>query len=196
MPDTPENPGAYPQPGGQAPGLDFPVARIVVLLSLACGAVVGAAVGRIKGKQTGEHRLFHSLHEYLECGDVMWADRYYCSYGEIALLLGLGVDTVMRLPQRRPVDFRRGQRLGREDQVVTGTKPACPDWLDAATYTALPATLKRRELRVRVIQRGFRTRLVRVATTWLKAKAFTREERVGLYRARWQDWTCVRSSRP
>ena len=125
MPDTPENQGAYPQPGGQAPGLGFPVARIVVLLSLACGAVLGAAVGRIKGKQTGEHMLFHSLHEYLERDDVMLADRYYCSYWEIALLLGLGVDTVMRLHQRRPVDFRRGQRLGHEDPGVTGTKPAC-----------------------------------------------------------------------
>jgi putative transposase len=129
MPDTPENQGAYPQPGGQAPGLGFPVARLVVLLSLACGAVVGAAVGRIKGKQTGEHMLFHSLHEYLERDDVMLADRDSGSYWEIALLRGLGVDTVMRLHQRRPVDFRRGQRLGREDHVVTWTKPACPDWM-------------------------------------------------------------------
>jgi hypothetical protein len=46
MPDTPENQGAYPQPSGQARGLGFPVACIVVVLSLACGAVLGAAVGR------------------------------------------------------------------------------------------------------------------------------------------------------
>ena len=130
---TPENQGAYPQPGAQAPGLGFPGARIVVLLSLACGAVLGAAVGRIKGKQTGEHMLFHSLHEYLERDDVMLADRNSGSYWEIALLVGLGVDTVMRLHPRRPVDFRRGQRLGREDHMVTWTKPACPDWMDAAT---------------------------------------------------------------
>jgi hypothetical protein len=97
MPDTPENQGAYPQPGGQAPGLGFPVARLVVLLSLACGAVVGAAVGRIKGKQTGEHMLFHSLHEYLERDDVMLADRDSGSYWEIALLRGLAL-----LPQLEP----------------------------------------------------------------------------------------------
>lgn len=33
MPDTEENQQAYPQPGSQAPGVGFPVARIVVVLS-------------------------------------------------------------------------------------------------------------------------------------------------------------------
>jgi putative transposase len=101
-----------------------------VVLSLACGAVLGAAVGRIKGKQSGENRLSHSLHEHLDRDDVVLADRYYCSYWEIALLLERGVDVVRRLHQRRPVDFRRGQRLGHEDPGITWTKP---DWMDAAT---------------------------------------------------------------
>lgn len=193
MPDTPENQGAYPQPGSQAAGLGFPVARLVVVLSLACGAVLGAALGRIKGKQSGENMLFHSLHEHLERDDVVLADRYYCSYWEVAVLLGRGVDVVMRLHQRRPVDFRQGQRLGHEDHVVTWTKPACPDWMDAVTYAALPATIKIRELRVRVIQRGFRTRVLVVATTLLNAKEFTREELAGLYRARWHAELDLRS---
>ena len=90
MPDTPENQGAYPQSGSQAAGLGFPVARLVVVVSLACGAVLGAALGRIKGKQSGENMLFHSLHEHLERDDVVLADRYYCSYWEIALLRGRG----------------------------------------------------------------------------------------------------------
>src|SRR5262249_1142224 len=45
MPDTEANQQAYPQPSTQAPGLGFPGARIVVVLSLACGAVLAAAVG-------------------------------------------------------------------------------------------------------------------------------------------------------
>ena len=61
MPDTAANQQAYPQPGSQAPGLGFPVARLVVVLSLACGAVLAAAVGRIKGKQTSEPMLFRVL---------------------------------------------------------------------------------------------------------------------------------------
>src|SRR5262245_2029031 len=36
-------------PASQKPGLGFPVARLVVVCSLACGAVVAAAIGRITG---------------------------------------------------------------------------------------------------------------------------------------------------
>ena len=90
MPDTPENQGAYPQPGSQAAGLGFPVARLVVVVSLTGGAVLGAALGPIQGKQSGENRLFHSVPEYLERDDVVLADRYYCSYWEVAVLLGRG----------------------------------------------------------------------------------------------------------
>ena len=90
MPDTEANQQEYPQPGSQKPGLGFPVARLVVVLSLACGAVLAAAVGRIKGQQSSEPMLFHSLHASLERDDVILADRFYCSYWEVALLLGRG----------------------------------------------------------------------------------------------------------
>src|SRR5262249_7714442 len=135
MPDTAANQQAYPQPGSQAPGLGFPVARIVVVLSLACGAVFGTAIGRLKGKQTSENLLFHSLYEHLERADVVLADRFYCSYWEITLLGQRKIDVVMRLHQRRQVDFQRGQRLGREDHVVTWTKPIRPDWMDSVQAT-------------------------------------------------------------
>ena len=63
MPDTAENQAVYPQHGGQKPGCGFPLARIVVLLSLATGCVVDAAVGSSKGKLTGEHALVRgSMH--------------------------------------------------------------------------------------------------------------------------------------
>jgi hypothetical protein len=134
MPDTEANQQAYPQPGSQAPGLGFPVARLVVVLSLACGAVLAVAVGRIKGQQTSETMLFHGLHASLERDDVVLADRFYCSYWEVALLLGQGIDVVMRAHQRRAVDFRRGQRLGYEDHSLHWTKPKRPAWMDGTTY--------------------------------------------------------------
>jgi hypothetical protein len=185
MPDTEANQQEYPQPGSQAPGLGFPGARLVVVLSLACGAVLAAAVGRIKGQQTSETMLFHGLHASLERDDVVLADRFYCSYWEVALLLGQGIDVVMRAHQRRVVDFQRGQRLGHEDHLIHWTKPKRPAWMDETTYAGLPATIEMRELRVRVTQRGFRTRVVLVATTLLDVEVFTKEELAGLYRARW-----------
>jgi hypothetical protein len=70
MPDTEATQQAYPPPGSQAPGLGVPVARLVVVLSLACGAVLAAAVGRITGQQTSAPMLFHRLHEHLERDDA------------------------------------------------------------------------------------------------------------------------------
>ena len=193
MPDTEANQQEYPQPGSQQPGLGFPVARLVVVLSLACGAVLAAAVGRIKGQQSSETMLFHSLHAPLERDDVVLADRFYCSYWEVALLRGRGIDIVMRLHQRRQVDFRGGRRVGREDHVVSWTKPKRPAWMDEATYAGLPATMDIRVLRVCVPQRGFRTRVVLVATTLLDAQVYSKEDLAGLYRARWHAELDLRS---
>jgi len=193
MPDTEANQQAYPQPGSQKPGLGFPVARLVVVLSLACGAVLTAAVGRIKGKQTSEPMLFHSLHAYLERDDIVLADRFYCSYWEVALLLGRGIDIVMRLHQRRQVDVQGGRRVGREDYVVAWSKPKRPAWMDEATYAELPATMDIRVLRVCVPQRGFRTRVILVATTLLEAQVYPKEDLAGLYRARWHAELDLRS---
>jgi hypothetical protein len=57
MPDTPENQAEYPQISSQLPGGGFPMARIVVVFSLAVGTVLDAAIGRYQGKQTGENSL-------------------------------------------------------------------------------------------------------------------------------------------
>jgi hypothetical protein len=45
MPDTPENQEAYPQLNCQQKGVGFPIARGVVLLSLATAMVCGLAMG-------------------------------------------------------------------------------------------------------------------------------------------------------
>jgi Transposase DDE domain len=185
MPDTPANQDAYPQHGNQAPGCGFPIARIVVLLSLATGAVLDAAIGPRKGKLSGESALLRSLHGRLKRGDIALTDRGLCSYFEVALLLAQGVDVVMRQHTNRPVDFRSGHRLGHEDHTLEWTKPQRVRWMDPETYATIPETLTIRELRVRVVQRGFRSRTLIVMTTLLDAKEFSHDELAGMYRARW-----------
>ena len=61
MPDTPENQEAYPQPPSQEKGLGFPIARLVVLLSLATGMLGDMALGPYTGKETGETALLRQL---------------------------------------------------------------------------------------------------------------------------------------
>jgi hypothetical protein len=193
LPDTPANQAVYPQPSHQRPGLGFPLARLVVVFSLAVGTVVDAAVGPFAGKRTGEPALFRSLHERLQPGEVVLADRYYCSYFEIALRQQRGVDVVMRLHQRRPVDFRKGRRLGKEDHLIVWHKPKRPAWLDEATYAQLPATLELREVRQRGTRPGFRTQTVVAVTTLKDPRAVTRTDLTGLYRLRWHGELDLRS---
>jgi len=193
MPDTPENQAAYPQSKSQKPGLGFPLARLLVVFSLAVGTALDAAIGRYQGKETGETALFRSLHDNLCQGDIVLADRYFCSFFEIALLQQRGVDVVLRLHQRRRVDFRRGQRLGRNDHLVVWRKPQRPDWMDEATYRQLPDTLTLREMRFAVTPPGFRTDTIVVVSTLVDAEEVSIHDLANLYRARWQAELDLRS---
>ena len=117
MPDTPANQRAFPQHSNQKPGCGFPIARVVVLLCLATGPA-----------RPGGGPLERQAHRR-GCpaarppgppapGDILLGDSYYSSFQEIAALLGMGVDVVMRQHGGRPTDFRRGAKLGREDHLV------------------------------------------------------------------------------
>lgn len=185
MTDTADNQAAYPQCPAQKEGVGFPLARIVVLLSLATAMVKDMAMGPYAGKETGETALLRALLERLGQGDILLADRYYCSYFMIALLGERGIDFVTRLHQRRDVDFRRGRRLGPGDHVVTWTKPVRPDWMDQASYERMPASIQVREVEVQVQQPGFRTESLVVVTTLTDAEQYSKEDVAELYHQRW-----------
>ncbi|MBF0585106.1 MAG: IS4 family transposase [Magnetococcales bacterium] len=176
MPDTPENQAKFPQPASQKPGLGFPLARLVVLLSLATGGVLDMAVGPNKGKKTGEHALFRQVLGALNPGDILLADRYYCSYFLLAILRQMEVDAVFQVHASRKVDFRRGRRLGKRDHIVEWSKPARPDWMDLDAYEAMPPTLSIRETKVGGLV---------LVSTFLDPKEVTREELGDLYKLRW-----------
>jgi len=193
MPDTPENQAEYPQAKTQRRGCGFPIARIVVVFSLAVGTVLEAAIGQYKGKQTGENSLFRTLHDLLAKGDVLLADRYFSGWFDLALAVERGVDVVVRKHQLRRTDFRTGVRLGREDHIVCWPKPQRPKGMSREIYRALPQCLRLRELRVHVKQRGFRTRTLVVVTTLRDPVAYTAGDIGDLYRRRWDAELHLRS---
>lgn len=185
MPDTPANQAEYPQPTTQEPGLGFPIARLVVLLSLATAMVKDLAIGPYAGKETGETALLRELLERFQSGDILLADRYFCSYFMIALLLERGVDFVARLHQARTADFRRGRRLGPGDHLVEWQRPAKPEWMDQETYERMPASIRVREVEVQVQQPGFRVDSFVVVTTLTDADQYSRDDLAELYHQRW-----------
>jgi hypothetical protein len=185
LPDTPANQAAYPHAAHQKAGLGYPMMRVVVLLSLATAACLGAAWGPYCGKETGESALLRSLLDSLDGVDLLLADRYYCTYWLVALAGARGKEVVFRMHHRRHYDFRRGRRLGAADHVVVWRRPPCPDWMDAATYATIPPTLTVRELRVSVATRGYRTRELVIVTTLTDATVYAKEAIADLYHERW-----------
>ena len=176
MPDTPENQEAYPQPDSQKQGLGFPIVRLVGVLSLATGVLLDYAIAPYQGKETGEHALLRTILGCFSSGDIMLGDRYYCTYFLIAKLQSMGVDAVFQQHASRKSDFRRGKRLGIKDHLTTWTKPLRPDWMDEATYLAMPKTLT-----VREIKSGGKI----IVTTILEPKQATRLEIAEFYTERW-----------
>ena len=75
MPDTRANQARFPQNHEQKAGLGFPLARVVAIISLSCGAVLERAMGPCKDKETGETALLWGLAQKLARGDVVVIDR-------------------------------------------------------------------------------------------------------------------------
>ncbi|MBV9997953.1 MAG: IS4 family transposase [Verrucomicrobia bacterium] len=184
MPDTAQNQEAYPQPSGQKADCGFPMLKLVGLFSLATGALLHAVHGPVR---VHDVQLFRQLWHHLAPGDVLVADRGFCSFGLLATLQQRGVDGLMRLHQARRVNWRRGQRLGKADRQLAWTKPrGCPRTLSAEQFAALPDTLTVRQARVKVTLKGFRPRSLVLVTTLLDPVAYPAEALAGLYLQRWQ----------
>lgn len=184
MPDTEANQAAYPQSGEQQPGLGFPLAMLVALISLSTGAVLRWASGPCRGKGSGEQALFRSLIPHLSLGDIILVDRYHCTYFTVAMLASHGVDILTRQHHRRITDFRQGHHLGQRDQLVTWHCPQRPDWMDHETYAHMP-----KQLTVRQIEVAGRV----LVTTLTDAQSVSPRDLDTLYRQRWQVEVDLRS---
>ena len=205
MPDTPALQEHFGQPGKQLPGCGFPVAHLLALFHAGTGLVVQILAAPLRIHDLSE---VVDLHPDLCPNDVLVADRGFCSYAHLALLVQAGVHAVFRMHQKQIVDFtpgrphvepaRRGkgskgqprsrwlQQLGAQDQRVHWLKPlTCPPWMEAEQFAHLPDRLELRELRYRVHRKGFRVKSITLVTTLLDAVLYTVDALAQLYGARW-----------
>lgn len=207
MPDTPELQEHFGQPGGQRAGCGFPTAHWLVMMHAGTGMITKLLAAPLR-----THDLAKSaeLHPELQAEDVLVGDRAFCSFVHFALLLQRGVQGVLRIHQRLIVDFtpgrphvllgqdkRRGQqglprsrwikRLGSNDQLVEWFKPSDrPAWMSAEQFAALPASVRIRELRYTITERGFRTKTITLATTLLDSQVYELPALANLFRDRWE----------
>jgi hypothetical protein len=184
MSDTAVNQAEYPQHANQRQGCGFPLMRWVVMFSLTTGAALQV---RLSAFKTSEVTLARACYEQLAPGDVGLADSAYGTYVDLALVKAQGADGVFRKHHARKVDFRRGQKLGIGDHIVTWQKPErCPKALSKDVFEALSETLQVREVHLQVQRRGFRPKEVILVTTLLDAQRYSKAQLAELYYNRWQ----------
>jgi hypothetical protein len=205
MPDTPALQKRFGQPYGPKPGCGFPVAHLLVLFDAGSGCLLDVLVSSWK---IGDLTRVAELHRWFTPGDVLVADRGFCSYAHVALLTQHGVHLVLRMHQSQNVDFHphrpagraTGQprstwlaRCGFHDQVVLWPRPRkVSRTMTPEQYAGLPAYVAVRELRYRVRTRGFRTRVITLVTTLLDSASYPAEDLADLYQQRWQVETNLR----
>jgi hypothetical protein len=183
MPDTEANQARWPQSKAQKPGCGFPILKLTAIFSLASGALLHLAHA---SKHVHESILLRLLWDCLSPGDILLADRGFCSFLQIANPLQRGVDSVMRLHQKRPANLRQGKHLEPGSRLITWVKPARRDAnCTQQEYAALPNALTLRLISYRVSTPGFRTREVVLVTTLLDPLLDPAAGLAGLYFQRW-----------
>jgi len=150
------------------------------------------------------------LHPELQANDLLVADRGFCSYVHLALLLQRGVHGLLRLHQNTIVDFTPGRahvlphqrntkqkkgkprsrwikQLGVTDQIVEWQKPVdSPPWMTAEQFASAPETITVRELRYKIHEKGFRSKEITLVTTLLDSARYTVDELASQYQQRWE----------
>jgi hypothetical protein len=208
MPDTPVLQSFFGQPGGQKPGCGFPVAHWLAMMHMGTGMITKMLASPLR---TGDMSRMVELHPELRSGDLLAADRAFCSFPHLCLLMERGVHVVIRVYHQTIVDFTPGRphavpnkgkgskrtglprsrwlrRIGVQDQVVAWLKnsKSKPPWMTAEQFASLPGEITVRELRYQVHQKGFRTKTVTLVTTLLDDRVYSLPEIAALYHRRWE----------
>ena len=208
MSDTPSLQAHFGQPGGQRKGCGFPVAHWLVMMHMSTGMITRMLTSPLR---THDMKRVTELHPELQSSDVLVADRGFCSYPHLCLLIARGVDALFRVHQQTIVDFTIGRahavptkgksarrkglprskwirRLGINDQIVQWFKnpQSKPVWMSDEQFTSLPDYITVRELRYQVHKKGFRVKQVTLVTTLLDDQIFSLSQLADLFRRRWE----------
>lgn len=207
MPDTPQLQAYFGQPGQQKPGCGFPTAHWLVMLHAGTGMITKMLASPLR---THDMSKTVEVHPELQANDLLVADRGFCSYAHLALLLQRGVHGLLRIHQRTIVDFMPGRahvvpgrgknekkkgrprslwikQLAATDQIVAWLKPADkPRWMSSEQYAALPASIEVRELRYTIHEKGFRPEAITLVTTLLDAQRYSLSNLSEQFRQRWE----------
>jgi len=184
--DTPANQKAYPQPSSQKQGCGFPTMEVVGLLNLSHG---GWEAHKTCRWNRHDSRAASSLVQYLGGGDLLLADRAFCSYELIARCQQRGAQVLMRLHQARHKALRwnKGKRINSHERLVIWQRP---EWrpgsaLPRKLWEQLPATLDLRLIKLNYENRSGEQGELILVTTLTDDVRHDGIELAELYARRW-----------
>ena len=185
MPDTAENQAIWPQTRGQKPGCSFPQASVCACFCLHTGALLSHRMG---SRKSHELPLLRQQHDQFKPGDIFLGDKGFCSYFDVDQFQQLGVDSVISVGVRKPVEVTSALSvLGHNDLLIQWPKP---QWNKKSSYSkedwqALPDKLTLRQIKVVVDNPGFRVQSFYIATTLTDAQTYSAADIADLYYQRW-----------
>lgn len=180
MSDSAELHEHFHLPQGTRPGIGYPLATVMGLIDAASGLFVQMLCLPLF---VHEMSAVAKVHDSLQSGDILLGDRAFCSFAHLALLNARGIFACFRLHQRRKGQGARGiQRWQRPGKA--------PAWIMLEQYLALPAWIDVRLVSYTLVQKGFRTRQVTIATTLMDDAAWPDAKLAELYGQRWQIEGC------
>ncbi len=185
MPDTSENQAVWPQTRGQKPGCGFPQATVCACFCLHTGALLSHRMG---SRKNHELPLLRQQHDQFKPGDIFLGDKGFCSYYDVDQFQQLGVDSVISVGVRKPVEVASALAvLGHNDLLIQWPKPK---WNKKSSYSkedwqALPRQLTLRQIKVIVDNPGFRVQSFYIVTTLTDAQTYSAADIADLYYRRW-----------
>ena len=185
MPDTAENQAIWPQTRGQKPGCSFPQASVCACFCLHTGALLSHRMG---SRKSHELPLLRQQHDQFKPGDIFLGDKGFCSYYDVDQFQQLGVDSVVSVGVRKPVEVASALAiLAHNDLLIQWPKPK---WSKASSYSkedwqALPEKLTLRQIKVVVDNPGFRVQSFYMVTTLTDAQTYSAADIADLYYQRW-----------
>jgi len=185
MPDTLENQAIWPQTRGQKPGCSFPQASVCACFCLHTGALLSHRMG---SRKSHELPLLRQQHDQFQAGDIFLGDKGFCSYFDVDQFLRLGVDSVISVGVRKPVEVASALGvLAHNDLLIQWPKPK---WNKTSSYSkeewqALPEKLTLRQIKVVIDNPGFRVQSFYIVTTLTDAQTYSAADIADLYYQRW-----------
>jgi Transposase DDE domain len=185
--DTSKNQAKYPQPKTQKAGCGTPVMGFLGILDLAKGSIASYKLGK---HTDHDLKVAQEMCDDLNRDDLLLADRAFCSYGFISLLLAKGVHSVMRLHQARhkALNWSKGKYIDQNSRLVTWKKGSRPSKspMTQEQWDSFPEELSIRYIRTTGRSRDGKPRKLYIATTLTDAELYDTGEIALLYAERWK----------